>query len=215
MNKLNILIADDHEVIRDGIIMTLNQSNLANKLYEAENGRQALSRCREYKDIDIVLLDVNMPDMDGIEAAQKIKDQFPDIELIALSMRDDEDSVRDMLKAGVSGYVLKSAGKADIIQSIEKISLGETFYSQDLTLNLIENNSKEGASEFPEHSTELSDREIEILRLIVDEYTNQEIAEKLYISKRTVDTHRTNLLNKTDSKNTAGLVRYALRNDLA
>lgn len=214
MEKVNILIADDHEVMRDGIMMTLNQSELANKIYEAKNGRQALSKCNEHEDIDIVLLDINMPGMDGIEATQKIKDQFPDIEIIALSMRDDEESVRDMLKAGVSGYVLKSAGKADIIQAIEKISLGEPFYSQDLTFNLIDKYFVEGGSESSEHSTGLTDREIEIMRLIVNEYTNQEIAEELYISKRTVDTHRTNMLKKTDSKNTAGLVRFALRNDL-
>lgn len=214
MNKLNILIADDHEVMRDGIMMTLDQSDLADNLYEAENGLEAFSRCKEHEDIDIILLDINMPDMDGIETTKKIKDHFPDIEIIALSMHDDEDSIRDMLKAGVSGYVLKSAGKADIIQAIEKVSCGDPFYSQDVTLNLIEKKSGGVGSELSEHSTELTEREIEILRLIVDEYTNQEIADRLYVSKRTVDTHRTNMLKKTDSKNTAGLVRYAIKNDL-
>lgn len=215
MEKQNILIADDHEVIRDGIQIALQQHDLTDNIYEAENGDEALEQCRDHANIDLVLLDISMPDMDGIEAAQQIKDQFPDVEIIALSMLNDEESIRNMLKAGASGYVLKSAGRADIIEAIEKVSQGKPFYSEEVTFKVMKHYSNPESTKTIDQDSDLTEREIEILQLIVNEYTNQEIADKLYISKRTVDTHRTNLLQKTNSKNTAGLVRYALNHDLA
>lgn len=215
MAKFNILIADDHEVLRHGIATILNKNTTVNKLYEANNGLEALAKCNEHDDIDIILLDINMPDMDGIEATKQIKDQFPDIEIIALSMLDDRETIRNMLKAGASSYVLKSAGKTDINKAIENVSLGKPFFSDEIAFKVLNQPSPDDSPEKPENATHLTDRETEILRLIVNEYTNQEIADKLYISKRTVDTHRTNLLEKTGSKNTAGLVRFALKNDLA
>lgn len=197
--------------------MTLQQHNLARTIYEAENGREALQRCHAEADIELVLLDINMPDMDGVEAAQKLKAHSPSVKIIALSMLDDEESIRNMLKAGASGYVLKSAGKDDIIQAIGNVSRGKPFYSEDVTFTVMKNYGSPASAGTGQGEGEagLTSREVEVLQLIVDEYTNQEIADKLYISKRTVDTHRTNLLHKTDSKNTAGLVRYALSHNLA
>lgn len=215
MIKFNFLIVDDHEILRKGISEVLINNNFSKKIFEAENGQQALVKCNKHKDIEIVILDINMPDMDGIEATRKIKSQFPDIEIIALSMHDDQASIRSMLKAGASSYVLKSAGKTDLVKAIEYTSRGKPFFSSDVAFKVLQQPSGEDHTSTPDHSTNLTDREIEILRLIVYEYTNQEIADKLYISKRTVDTHRTNLLEKTGSKNTAGLVRYALKNELA
>lgn len=215
MHKSSVLIVDDHEVLRHGIATILKDDNLVNMLYEANNGLQALSKCKEHEDIDIVLIDVNMPDMNGLEATKVIKEQFPEIEIVVLSMHDDKETIRNMLKAGASSYVLKSAGKTDIVKAIENSSKGKSFFSDEIAIKVLQQPAEDNLSEKPENSTNLTDREIEILRLIVNEYTNQEIADKLYISKRTVDTHRTNLLEKTESKNTAGLVRFALKNDLA
>ncbi len=215
MNKFNFLIVDDYEILRHGVATLLLNSNLANKVIEAENGQDALIKCNKHSDIDIVILDISMPDMDGIEATRKIKYHFPDIEIIVLSMRDDHATIRNILKAGASSYVLKNADKADLFKAIENVSEGKSFFSSEIASKVLKNPSGEIISQKLKDSTCLTDREIEILRLIVNEYTNQEIADTLYISKRTVDTHRTNLLNKTDSKNTAGLVRFALKNEIA
>lgn len=214
MNKINILVADDHEVMRDGITSTLIEEEIVNTIYEASNGKETLATCQAHDDIDIVLLDISMPDMDGIEAASRIKEEHPNIEVIAFSMLDDIEFIRKMLKAGASGYVLKNAGRSDLVQAIRNVSKGNPFYSNDVTMRIMKGISSSESPKIENSPISLTDREIEILQLIAQEYTNQEIADKLYISKRTVDTHRTNLLQKTNSKNTAGLVRYAIRNNL-
>lgn len=215
MEKINLLIVDDHQIMRDGIVSTLREREEINKIYEASNAKEAISECRSYADINVVLMDVNMPDMDGIEATSNIKDLFSDIEIIALSMLTDEESIRNMLKAGASSYVLKSAGRSDLLQAIHNIMDGKPFFSHEVTFQVMKGHTNSNIMSVKDDTDDLTQREIEILQLIVGEYTNQEIAVKLYISKRTVDTHRTNLLQKTDSKNTAGLVRYALKNNLA
>lgn len=215
MTKFNFLIVDDYEILRHGLATLLLNNNFANKIIEAENGHDALNKCSKHSDIEIAILDISMPDMDGIEATQKIKHNYPDIEIIALSMHDDQASIRNILKAGASSYVLKNADKADLFKAIEKTSQGKSFFSSEIAPKILKNTSGEYISSNLKESTNLSDREIEILKLIVNEYTNKEIADMLYISKRTVDTHRTNLLNKTESKNTAGLVRFALKNEIA
>lgn len=215
MNRINILVADDHQIMREGILSLLDEVEAVNNIYEASTGREAFKKCQEHNEIDIVFLDISMPDMDGIEAAEKIKEAFPGLEIIALSMLKDDESVRKMLKAGASGYVLKNAGKNDLLKAIENIRDGKPFYSEEITFQIMKDYIDSSTHASKNNSTDLTTREMEILQLIVEEYTNQEIAERLYISKRTVDTHRTNLLQKTNSKNTAGLVRYALKNDLA
>lgn len=215
MKSINILVADDHQIMRDGILSLLDEEEAVNNIYEASTGREALKKCQEHNEIDVVFLDISMPDMDGIKAAEKIKEAFPGLEIIALSMLKDDESVRKMLKAGASGYVLKSAGKTDLLKALENIRDGKPFYSEEITFQIMKNYIDSRTQTSKNNSTDLTTREIEILQLIVEEHTNQEIAERLYISKRTVDTHRTNLLQKTNSKNTAGLVRYALKNDLA
>lgn len=214
MDSTNILVADDHEIVRDGIISILDREENIDTLYEAANGKEAISKCREHDDIDIVILDISMPDMDGIETAEKIKNIYPHIEIIALSMLKDEESIRKMLQAGASGYVLKSSGKPDLIQAIKNIKEGKPFYSDEVTFHVMKKFTENETETKTKEQEELTKREVEILQLIAKEYTNKEIGEKLYISKRTVDTHRTNLLRKTNSKNTAGLVRYAIKNDL-
>lgn len=211
---MNILIADDHEVMRDGIEAVIGNESIVDRIFNAETGKEALEKCKNKGNIDAIILDINMPDMDGIVAAKTIKERFPDIDIIALSMRNDEESIRNMLQAGASAYVLKDAGKRDLVQALHNVKDNKPFYSQEVTFKIMKHFADSNSQKNRQSTTDLTDREIEILQLISDELTNQEIADKLYISKRTVDTHRTNLLNKTNSKNTAGLVRYALQNGL-
>lgn len=153
--------------------------------------------------------------MNGVEVAEQIKNRHPDMEIIVLSMLKDGESIRKVLKAGVSGFVLKDAGKSDLLQAIENVKQGKPFYSEEVTFKFMKDYGGGGNySSEAEEPVDLTEREVEILKLIAKEFTNQQIADKLHISKRTVDTHRTNLLQKTNSKNTAGLVRYALKNDI-
>lgn len=214
MKPLNILIADDHEVIRDGILSILEQEDTIGNIFEASNGKECLSQCDTNDNIDVILLDISMPDISGVKTANHIKDKHPNIDIIALSMLKDQNTISNMIKAGASGYVLKEAGKTDIMQAIQNVSQGKPFYSQEITSEIMKDLKESSFQHSESDSIELTKREVQILKLIVNEYTNQEIADKLYISKRTVDTHRTNLLQKTGSKNTAGLVKYALTHEL-
>ncbi len=215
MDPINILITDDHEIVREGLIMILKNREDIGTVFQASNGEETLLLCSTNDEIDLVLLDLNLPDMNGVEVAEQIKEHYPDKEIIILSMMKDEESIRKALKAGASGFVLKDAGKADLLQAIENFKQGKPFYSEEVTFKFMKDYGEgENYSSKAKEPVSLTDREIEILRLIANEFTNRQIAEKLHISKRTVDTHRTNLLQKTNSKNTAGLVRYALKNDL-
>lgn len=154
---------------------------------------------------DIVLTDINMPVMDGIELTKQIKKTNPAVKIIALSMFGERETISDMLKAGVSAYILKNTGKQELLNAIEKVSGGETFFSDDV--------SAEMARVSPVNDTKeitLSLREIEVVELIAQEYTNAKIAEALFISERTVETHRKNIFRKTDTKSVIGLLKYCV-----
>jgi DNA-binding NarL/FixJ family response regulator len=212
MESVNILLVDDHEIVRDGLKFILEEGESIDTIYEACNGKECISLCEEKdKNIDIVLLDVSMPDISGVETATHIKETHLDIVFISLSIFEDQESIQKTLKAGASGYVSKKSGTNELLLAIEHIRNGKPFYSDEVASQVIKDSDEEP---YQNKSPDLTKRETEILQLIVEEFTNQEIADKLYISKRTVDTHRTNLLQKTGAKNTAGLVKYALTNDL-
>lgn len=214
MANINILLADDHDIVRDGIKSLLEDEIGFQIAAESSNGKEALEVCRE-QDIDLIIMDINMPEMTGIEATEKIKEEFPDIKILALTMMDEDQHIRDMIKAGASGYILKSSDRAELVDAIKTILDGRHYFSNDAThsvmMDLVKGTSKEQRAAVPD---EITARELEILELIVKEHTNQEIAEKLYISPRTVDAHRRNLLQKTGAKNTAGLVTYAFKHNL-
>ncbi len=212
MKPVNVLITDDHEIVRDGLKFILQEENSIDTIYEAGDGQECISLCEEkVNKIDIILLDVSLPDISGIKTASHIKEIDPQIDIIALTMAEDQESIQQMLNAGASGYVFKKSGMEELLQAIQHVRNGKPFYSDEATLEVIKDTEEKP---YQNRSPDLTKRETEILQLIVKEFTNQEIADKLYISKRTVDTHRTNLLQKTGAKNTAGLVKYALNNDL-
>lgn len=213
MANVNILLVDDHDIVRDGIQMLLEDEVGFKIAAEAENGDEALEACEEH-DIDLIIMDINMPGMNGIEATEKIKETYPEIKVLALTMMDEDQHIRQMIEAGASGYILKSSDKIELVKAISTIIDGKHYFSDDATQSVMMDLVKGTTENQQSDPGNITDREKEVLELIVQQYTNQEIAEELYISTRTVDAHRRNLLQKTGSKNTAGLVTYAIKHDL-
>lgn len=210
MTKANILIADSHKIVRDGIIAML-ESNKEFTVAEAGTEKKILEICQS-REINLIILDVNMPEMNGIELIRKLKKKNPEIKILALTSSFEKQQIRLMVQEGASGYLLKNSGRKELLEAIHTILDGSFYFSNEVTLSVMQNLNRPGAQKGDPHS--LTGRELEILGYIVREYTNPEIAEKLSISVRTVDAHRRNLLQKTGARNTAGLVRYALKNKL-
>ncbi|MFO7799615.1 response regulator [Rhodohalobacter sp.] len=213
MANVKILLADDHKIVRDGIKLMLEPQAGIDVVDEAENGEKALEILKD-QIVDIVVMDINMPIMDGITATKKIKEKYPDVKVLALTMSNDDLHIRQMIQAGASGYIMKSAGRKELKDAIDAITEGKHYFSDEATESIMMDLVKgKGKSTGPD-PIHITDRELEVLELIVQEHTNQEIAEKLYISSRTVDAHRRNLLQKTGARNTAGLVKYAFQHNL-
>jgi DNA-binding NarL/FixJ family response regulator len=213
MGNINILLVDDHDIVRDGIRALLEDEIGFDITAEAESGEEAITACKGH-DIDLVIMDINMPEMNGIEATQQIMDNLKDIKVLALTMMDEDEHIRKMIEAGASGYILKSSDKNELVDAITTILDGRHYFSDDATQSVMLDLVKSGTQKQDTDPANLTDREIEVLELICKQLTNQQIAGKLHISIRTVDAHRRNLLQKTGAKNTAGLVTYAIRHQL-
>lgn len=204
---IRVCITDDHQLVLEGLALLLNgQENIT--ITRLCNSAAALFDFLESDSADVILLDINMPDMNGIEACKIVKKKYPGIKIIGLSMIAENNLIRLMLKNGADGYLHKNAGKAEIIQAIQDVGEGKRFLSGEVTDILIGNadTAKLANAPFPK----LSSRETQILKMIVDEKTTSEISEELFISFGTVETHRRNIMIKLGAKNTAGLVRIAL-----
>ena len=214
---IRLLLTDDHTVVTEGLKLLLKDVEDIQVVAEARNGDQALEHLAKNQ-IDVAMMDIEMPVMDGIKCTTLISERYPDVKVIAISMYADYPHIQSMIKAGAKGYLLKNCGKEELETCIRKVHTGGTFFSDDLTDvllagmqgKLIKKESK-GSSQF---LPSLSRREKEILKLIVEEATTGEIAEKLFISIGTVETHRHNMMNKLGVRNTAGLVRVAITHDL-
>ena len=214
MKPLKVLIVDDHQIVRQGIVAILSDLDEFIIAGEAENGSEALDFLK-LNDVNIAIMDINMPEMNGIECTKTIVNNYTHTRVLALTMHNEEIYLRKMLEAGASGYVLKNSGKEELLKALHAIAEGKHYFSKEITLSVISELTRESTN--PKLQTEeiqLTSREIEILELIVREYTNQEISDELKISIRTVDAHRRNLIMKTGSRNTAGLVRFAIDNKL-
>ncbi len=209
--KRKVIIVDDHTLFRNGLRILLNTLEDYQVVAEAANGKQFIELL-EVDVPDLVLLDINMPVMDGIEAATIAQKLYPDIKIITLSMYGEEDYYYKMVNAGVKGFVLKNSDIKEVKTALDVVYDGGSFFSSELLQNLV--NSLKSSSKSKEFHAELSEREMEILILICQGLSNQEIGDKLFISKRTVDKHRANILEKSESKNTAQLVVYAIKNKL-
>lgn len=210
MEKTRIIIADDHQLFRNGLKILLDAFPEFEVVGEASNGKEFLKLLGDTK-ADIALMDINMPEMDGIEATRNAVKIDPGISIIALSMYGEEEYYYKMVDAGAKGFLLKDSDISEVKEAILTIRKGGSYFSQELLYYVIQ---KIKHRETEKKSANLSKREREILLKICEGLSNQEIAESLFISKRTVDKHRANLLGKTNSKNTASLILFALRNKL-
>jgi DNA-binding NarL/FixJ family response regulator len=213
MNPIKIVIVDDHKIIRVGLRGLLEREQDISVVAEAENSDEVL-KLLETIQADVVLMDIDLGGTDGISTTRLIKQKTPAIHVLGLTMHEEPDYIIKMLEAGASGYLLKNAGREELLTAIHTVAKGDSYFSQKVSATLLQaiTRRKEAVanSQKSQMQSPLSDREIEVLKLIAQEYTNGEIAEKLFISIRTVDTHRRNLLEKLQVKNTVGLVKYAI-----
>ncbi|WP_027420143.1 response regulator transcription factor [Crocinitomix catalasitica] len=203
----NLIIADDHTVFREGLASFFKDEDEISVIAELGNGEEVLAMLPQL-DVQIVLMDISMPKMDGIEASQMIKTKFPGVKIIMLTMHETQNYIRKLLDIGVDGYLLKTTSKSELFEAINTVLKGEKYYGTDVQKVFMNSfNSDKVSSDI-----KLTRREKEILDLICEELNTNEIADKLFISAYTVETHRKNLLSKTGSKNVAGLVKFAVQN---
>jgi DNA-binding NarL/FixJ family response regulator len=213
-NNIKIILVDDHRLFLDSLKFVLECAGSIEIIGEARNGKEFLNIIEDKKP-DIVLMDISMPGMDGIEATKLALEKFPDLKIIALSMFSNNLYYQKMIEAGVKGFVLKESGSDELIEAIETISNGQYYFSKEIVNNMILSISgKDKVVENTQQLQDLSERETEVLKFICDGLSSTDIATKLSISQRTVEGHRSNILNKTASKNSIHLVLYALKNKL-
>lgn len=213
-NSCKIMLVDDHTLFRNGLRTLLSCISGFEVVAEAADGREMLAALENRARPDVLLLDIEMPRMNGIEAAAEALRRYPDLRIITLSMYGEEDYYFRMVSLGVKGFLLKNSDVKDVEDAIRTVNDGGSYFSQELLLNLVSNLKSAPAATDEESDEQLSGRELEILLHICKGESNHEIAEVLFISKRTVDKHRSNILAKTGCKNTANLVMYAIRNNL-
>lgn len=213
MKPISVLIADDHEIVRYGISTYLSSAKDINIVGEASSGEECLTIFKK-EHPDICLLDIGMPDKNGIETAKSIRELDPDIKILILSMHIDRQLLREVLEAGINGYLLKNTDKVNLLNAIRAIVNGQQVYSEPISTLITQSFLQNSSKAETQTCEEITEREQEILQLIVEGMTSKEIAKKLYISPRTVDTHRANLMQKLELNNIAELVRYAIKHNL-
>jgi len=219
MNKLNLALVDDHEIFRKGLVLLLRSIENVGTISEASNGKEFLAMI-DKQEFDVVFMDVKMPIMNGIEATKLALEKNPSLKIIGLSMFGEEEYLESMIESGVEGFLLKKADLKEIEKAINLIAAGKNYFSEELVASLTKKFGNAGKNEKNEEfvansdTEKISKREVEILQLICKGFSNIEIAEKLFISPRTVDGHRANIISKTGVKNTANLVMYAIKNGL-
>lgn len=208
---IKIAIADDQHLFREGLIFIIEEEDDFEVLFDAENGQVLLQKIDTYGIPDIVLMDVKMPVMDGMEATKRLKELYPQVKVISISTYDHTDYVLHLLDLGVSGYLLKHASGQDVTKAIRVVA-EKGFYFDDFVTQIMLKGLKKKTKTKPTLTNDIkvTEREMEILVLIMKEFTTKEIADKIHISNRTVETHRKNLLEKFEVKNTVGLVIKAL-----
>jgi two-component system nitrate/nitrite response regulator NarL len=212
MDKINIILADDHRLVLDGIESMLQQSpyHIAAMF---PDGEKAVTWLKEnHEQVGLVITDISMPVMNGIELCKLIKSSYPHLPVLMLSMYSSVAATEEALEAEADGFILKNAGKEEFISALHRISNGGTYFSEEIIPLLCKQVMKERKKE--EELSLLTAREKEILEMIAQEQTSDAIAAKLFISKKTVDNHRTNMLQKTGSQSTIGLVKFAIRNGI-
>ena len=211
-SPMNLLITDDHQLIADGLTKILEDEKTIGEIHIASNGKEAVEKALSL-DIDCVIMDINMPELSGIEATKLIKKAKPQIKILTVSMLSDAAIVNKMLKAGADAFINKDTGKSELLKALGLVMKGEKYISPQISFNLFSHLGDRNVH-IADQEMHLTTRELEIVRHIADGLTNREIAGKLFISIATVDTHRKNILAKLQLKNTASLVKYAANNKL-
>jgi DNA-binding NarL/FixJ family response regulator len=213
--KINVAIADDQKLFRKGMIALVNSFENVEIVFEAENGKQLIELLTVHKDIHIILLDLSMPEMNGLEALKVIKQSHPNIGVVILTIHEAEHHILSTIQAGANGYLAKNAEPEEVEKAIREVSKNDFYFTLPM-LEIMRKGliKKPQAASLNEDESLLTPREREVLQLICKQFSSAEIAEKLFLSNRTVEGHRNNLLLKTGSRNTAGLVLYALKHKL-
>jgi len=211
VNKIGVLLADDHTIVRKGLRSLLDSEAGIEIIGEAQDGREAIEKVEQLHP-DVVLMDIVMPTLNGLEATRQIKKRFPEVKVLALTMHANEDYISQILRAGASGFVVKQATPAELVSAIQVVHRGDFFLSPSISSKIVEEYIRRAEAMGEEDSYDtLTDREREVLQLIAEGHPNREIAELLHISVGTVGTHRTHLMDKLDIHSTAELTQYAIR----
>ncbi len=209
MEPVNLILADDHAIFRTGLATILKRTGVVDKILHAENGLEVLELLKNNDNIQVIVMDIRMPLMDGIETTRKVRKDNKEIKIIALSMMDDRASVNQMFKMGANGYLLKNTNKLELQDAIEQVMLNNRYFGQEVSDILFKADFQVNVSK-GKPIAELSPREKEVLKLVCLEYSTKEISEILNLAEKTIEHIRKSLLEKTQSKNIAGLVWYAL-----
>ena len=197
-----IFICDDHQMVIDGINLMIEGHTEFIVVGDSTEPLLVLEKLNGLN-VDMLITDVGMPGMSGVELSRVVKNKYPSIKILALSMFGDSQIIAEMIDAGIAGYILKNAGRKELMEALNKIAGGENYFGQEITLQLMKSFKRS------QEEVKLTDREIEIIRMIEKDMTTREIAETLFISERTVETHRKNILHKTNTQSVVGLLKYA------
>lgn len=207
---IRVIIVDDHEIFRSGLKMVINKLGYAKVVAEAGDGLEFLS-VLEQEETDLVLMDIEMPLMNGVEATKKAIEKYPGLKVIALTMFKEDAYISQMIEAGVKGFLIKNIRKEVLDRALQAVFNGKTYYSEELWDYFTKSITKE---EKPVNDLSLTRREIEVLQLLAEGLSNKEIGDRLFVSERTIVGHKSNLMAKTNTKNTVSLLAYAIRNGL-
>ena len=208
---IKVILADDHRIFRKGLKSLLSEKKNIEVLAEADNGDEALEAVKKYKP-EIVVMDIAMPKMDGIEATRQVREQFPDTEVVILSMHAKKAYIDQVLKAGAKGYVLKDSDEENLLSAIDTVHNGGYYLDSPVADQVLSDYFRDKSKrELKKQSDPLSERERQVLRLLAEGHSNQEVADTLYISRKTVENHRANIVRKTGIQGQVGLAKYAAR----
>jgi len=212
MSPIRVLLTDDHELILDSLSLLLSRIDGVEVIGTLNDSREVLDFLRN-NEVDILLTDLNMPDLNGINLTLQIRQFFPHVKVLMLSITEDADSIREAFRAGISGYVMKKAGKAELEKAVKTIARGDKYFSESVMTQLVAMPMEpiRPSDEVASPLVSLTDREIEIIRHVSQELSTSAIAEKLFISPGTVETHRHNILRKLGVKNSIGIIKYAVK----
>ena len=211
MNKIRVILAEDHTIVRQGLRSLLEQSDDIEVIAEAEDGREAVNKTEQLKP-DIVLMDISMPILNGIEATRQIKKKFPDIKVLILTMHTTEEYISQILHAGASGYLVKKSAHHELLSAIKAIQKGNSYLSPLVSKKVVDQYLQKTQDDIKQDRYEkLTTREREVLQLIAEGKANKEIAERLYLSVKTVETHKAHLMEKLNLHTTTDLIKYAIQ----